>query len=550
MIDYSRVIPIPENAQTMKTGYVRLELSSKYNPEKKTTEHKYVSIGKMIDENTMHPNEKYYQFYPEEEVLDEPDPCHCDVQKVGAKLVADSVFSSLNLDSILENVFDTQTAQMIHDLACYMCLSQSSVMQHYPAWRFEHPGVDLDTNVSDCTVSRFFQTTITWRKVREFMDLWNKNRDKCTKVYLNYDSTNMGTEAKGIELAEYGYAKDDPSIPQVNLAVGADAATGIPLLYDLYEGSINDVSELSYSLRLAKQLGYSNLGFILDRGYLSQANISLLKEYGYDVLIMLKSNNACAQRSIRKCHDELKNGWNPSLYLEKNVYGMTVRDKLYADDKEDSCIHVFYDPRREVNEKQEFMELLKDWEEQLKEGISRKDLDERAGRKFARYFDLELSGGAVTGYQMNPENIREHLNMLGCFTICTTETMSAKEALSIYRGRDAVEKLFESIKREMGAKKLRVHETDSLNTKVFVLFIAAIIRSQIFFRLKDLKIEEKDKKRCTVPAMIRELDKIIAISDENYNYKRRRSLTPVQKKILKKFEIKETDIDRFIKNIN
>lgn len=549
MIYSDRIVPIPTDKHVIFKSYVYLTVESTYMPEKKYNTHKRVSIGKAIDDSTMHPNSRYYEFYPDPDALDEPDPESSDVQRVGAKAAVEALFISLKLDSTLSDVFDSSTAHMIHDLASYMCLSAGCAMQHYPSWRYDHPGF-ADTNVCDTTVSRFFKNDISWKDTEKFLKKWNEGRDKDCRIYVNFDSTNFGTEAQGVELAEFGYAKDDPTIPQINLAVAAQTETGLPLMYDLYAGSITDVSEVSYVIQMAQRFGYENLGFIFDRGYLSQANVHQLREMGYDFLIMLKSSNACARRAISMCHDQLKNGWDPRLLLENDgIYGMTVEDKLFAKDDRKSWIHVFYDPKREFREKAEFMQELKVFEDQLKEGIQSGTLNEETGKKFAHYYDLKLENGIVTGYQINRENVEEKLSMLGCFAICSTEEMSAQEALDNYRQRDAVEKLFESIKSEMGARRPGVYLDESLNSKIFVLFIAAIIRSQIFYQLKPLRKSENERKKYTVPAVIHELEKIIAIRNEKGKFERRRCLTGTQKKILKQFGISEAELDDYVKKI-
>ncbi len=39
-------------------------------------------------------------------------------------------------------------------------------------------------------------------------------------IYVSYDSSNMNTVAGSLTLAEYGHAKDNPDLPQVNLSIG------------------------------------------------------------------------------------------------------------------------------------------------------------------------------------------------------------------------------------------------------------------------------------------------------------------------------------------
>ena len=61
----------------------------------------------------------------------------------------------------------------------------------------------------------------------------------------------------------------------------------------------------------------------------------------------------------------------------------------------------------------------------------------------------------------------------------------------------------------MGDKSLRVHSTESTSAKIFVEFVAMIIRNKMYTCLAD-EMNRMGKKQnyMTVPAAIRELEKI------------------------------------------
>ena len=63
--------------------------------------------------------------------------------------------------------------------------------------------------------------------------------------------------------------------------------------------------------------------------------------------------------------------------------------------------------------------------------------------------------------------------------------MTAREAISLYKGRDASEKLFSGDKSNLGNKSVRVYSDESVSAKIFIEFIALIIRSKIYTLLKD-----------------------------------------------------------------
>ena len=73
-----------------------------------------------------------------------------------------------------------------------------------------------------------------------------------------------------------------------NYSIAYDMTNEKPLLYESYPGSIVDVSQLKYMLEKIRGYGYEKIGFILDRGYFSKANIQFMDSCDYDFVMMVK----------------------------------------------------------------------------------------------------------------------------------------------------------------------------------------------------------------------------------------------------------------------
>ena len=65
--------------------------------------------------------------------------------------------------------------------------------------------------------------------------------------------------------------------------------------------------------------------------------------------------------------------------------------------------------------------------------------------------------------------------------------MKAKpeDSLYYYRAKDSVEKLFDQIKVDIGAKRSRTHTNKTTDGKIFVIFIALAIRTYMLGKLKN-----------------------------------------------------------------
>ncbi|SFL03104.1 hypothetical protein SAMN05216390_10887 [Lachnospiraceae bacterium KH1T2] len=146
--------------------------------------------------------------------------------------------------------------------------------------------------------------------------------------------------------------------------------------------------------------------------------------------------------------------------------------------------------------------------------------------------------GVFTVAQEKNDVVQRELRLCGYFVIITSEKMTAEETLDLYEGRDASEKLFRGDKSYLGNKSARVYTNESLEAKIFAEFIALIVRNRIYKRLKDEAGKlEKMPNFMTVPAAIRELEKIELIRGFDRKYRLDHAVTKTQKTILKAFDM-------------
>ncbi len=141
--------------------------------------------------------------------------------------------------------------------------------------------------------------------------------------------------------------------------------------------------------------------------------------------------------------------------------------------------------------------------------------------------------------------------MCGYFVIITSEKMTAAEALELYKSRDDSEKLFRGDKSYLGNRSLRVHSSESVTNKIFIEFVALIIRNRFYTLLKEQEKRNKKKENyMTVPAALRELEKIEMTRQSDGNYRMEYAVTKTQKEILKSFDMTERNIRNQAAGIN
>ena len=119
--------------------------------------------------------------------------------------------------------------------------------------------------------------------------------------------------------------------------------------------------------------------------------------------------------------------------------------------------------------------------------------------------------------------------------------MTASEALNLYKSRDISEKLFGSDKTFLdNNRSFRVASSQVAEAKIFIQFIALIIRARIYTLLRKRKSEMPGKPNyLSVPSALKELEKIELIRQPSGNYKLDHAVTATQKVILGVFGLDE-----------
>jgi len=541
------------------TTYVEFEYDRVYSTEKQYTDVKRKTIGKLADEDKriMQPNENFIKFFPDTEFPEERDRSSrsCGL-RIGTWVVIRKIVNEYKLTEILGRYLPWKDVGLFLDLAAYSIIEEDNRAQHYPAYAYSHPLFSEGMRIySDSKVSEFLNTMDADTSVM-FQNDWNAERNHRERIYFSYDSTSKICEAGDLRIVEVGHSKENVETDIFNYAIAYDTKNREPLFYEIYPGSINDMSQFQCTVEKAKGYGYKKIGFVLDRGYFSKDNIYQLEDSGYSFVMMLKGKADLVQKWVleNKGSFETSRSCNIPAY---QVYGKTIEKKLFGTDKKPRYIHLYHSSSLEADERtgvekkinqltaflnshinqfrdfgpgmETYFELHYD-ENAKKTGKKDKDTADSSARKFV-FFEEKMPV------------IELELKLCGYFVIVTSEKMTAKEALEIYKGRDASEKLFLSDKTFLGNHCLRIGSDESATSKVFIEFVALIIRNRMYNYLKDEMKEMATKPNyMTVPAAIRELDKIEMSRQLDGVYRFDHAITAKQKTILKAFGLTDANV--------
>ena len=532
--------------------YVEYEYDRIYDPVRQYTFPKRVTIGKLseTDPELMQPNQNFLKYFPDAELPETKNrTSRSSCLRVGAYFVLRKIIEEYNLVELLGGYFEQRDLGLFLDLAVYSIIAENNAAQYYPDYTFNHP---LFTNgmkqYSDSTVSDFLNS-VTDDQSTGFLNSWNETRNHREKIYISYDSTNKNCQAGDIEMVEFGHPKVDVGQPVFNYAVAYDTHNQEPLFYEKYPGSLNDISQLQFMLDKAFGFGYKKIGFILDRGYFSCENIQYMDKCGYSFVIMVRGMASLVNELVLEHKGTFESKRVNNIY-EYGVYGKTVKHRLYAGDKNERYFHLYHSISKESAERagienrlNQMTLYLKKYQNKVKE----------FGPGFEKYFNLHYD--EKTQAFVLPEErcsvVERELDLAGYFCIITSEKMSAKEAIELYKSRDTSEKLFRGDKSYLGNKSIRVYSEESARAKIFVEFVAMILRCKMYTKLKEeMKKLEKKPNYMTVPAALKELEKIEMVRQLDNVYRLDHAVTANQKTILNAFGLDANHIKYYASELS
>ena len=528
------------------TTYIYYEYGRKYYSDKKYTVSQCTSIGKMCEDNpsAMIPNTNYLKFFPDAELPEElPVSTRSGCLKIGSYLVIKKVIEYYKLNQKIGDIIKKDSGLFL-DLAAYAIVMENNAAQYYPDYAYNHPlFTDRMKIFSDSKVSRFLRD-ISRDDSIEFQNAWNASRDHREKIYISYDSTNKHCQAGDVEIAEYGHEKERQKKPIFNYSIAYDKNNRLPLFYEAYPGSINDTSQLQNMLEKAKSYGYRNAGFILDRGYFSEPNIRFMDRNGFDFIIMVKGCKTLVNELVLRNKGNFEDEWENSIpYYDVN--GITVEDYLFPADEKKRFFHIYYSDFRKARERANLQRMIREQKAALE---NLKGTEDKIDSRSIPYFDLiyhkDKDGKERLQFVRERKGvISRDIRLCGYFCIISSGKMTAAQALDLYKSRDTSEKLFRGDKSYLGGRSIRTCHDEPTYSKIFIEFVALIIRNKIYTCLTDrMKEIHKKKNYMTVPAALKELDKIELIRQADGIYKLDHAVTATQKDILQAFNLTATNV--------
>ena len=345
---------------------------------------------------------------------------------------------------------------------------------------------ELLQNITDEERQRFFKAWSAYRSDRE---------------YLALDITSISSWSKLIDDVEWGYNRDGDKLAQINLCMLLGYQSRLPVRMTVYNGSIRDVSTLETTIAQMAPDELKQIMLVMDKGFSSRKNINMLLERkGVRFLLALPLTLGFTKKMIKSECKDIDSIQNTIVCGGDTLRGVSLERSWSKE--HNLFVHVFYNDLKATAVKNRLYGTVRLLVEEARINPDNGKLK----NEFDHYLIIRKSDKHESGYTINIRDdvVAQELANAGWLVTVSNHIQDAAEAIRIYRDKDVVEKGFLRLKHNLGLGRLRVHSQQTMESKVFVGFIALILCSHIH----RIMLEKNLYKTMTMKDLIKTMEKL------------------------------------------
>ena len=501
-------------ADTNAKGYTYIQAyQTKWDPVAKTTKRSAKRyVGRLFDDGHVAPSKAFLEsfpqyagktvfFGPDKTLVDEqtyrqafpaspgptPDPeehaSKDDTLNVGLTWAAETIAEESKVLESLVEVFGKEMGRDLLHLAIYK-LDTGSSMAAFEDWC---SGVYLKNSklLTDQRISEILAKVSVQDFEKFFLKRHKAKLQEDRKLSYALDNTSISTYSETIEDAEFGYAKRDPHLKQINYTFVCDQEDGEIIFAHTYQGSISDVvalQEIIYRMRRA-EFELENVTLVSDRGYSSLMNIQKMIDLEMKFVQGVRLTEDAIKAKFDTYHDSLR---DVNFYdSETGVFARTTKEPWLQNISNGTLnrtvyVHLYRFPG--VDEA-EMASLVKKADQILKLKANSKEVPPELWQSYKRFVkQIKNANGEATWVRDN-EAIKNAVKYAGTFVIRTNTIEDPFEALRVYRLRGTVEQDFNQFKNWVDGDRLRCTQSSYIG-KLFVCTLATSLRLMMMNRAK------------------------------------------------------------------
>lgn len=362
--------------------------------------------------------------------------------------------------------------QELFMLACYL-LSSGDPFLYCESWISDTECLPVG-NMSSQRISELL-IALTNKERELFYEFWCNLRSE--QEYLALDITSISSYSRLIDEVEWGYNRDHEQLPQINLCMLMGEKSRLPIYQTTYSGSLKDVNTLQTTLAKMDVVSKGKpLLLVMDKGFYSNRNINgLLESNRMRFIIAVPFTASFAKNQVSSEKKDIDCVENTLVMGGDSIRGAT---KIRSWNEGHTLFtHVYYNALRAMKTREELYAHVTVLKERAQADPARMMLQD----EYKKYLLIRHSEKTASGYTITIKNdiIEKELKHAGWMVLISNHVSDTKEAISIYRDKDVVEKGFLRFKHSLDLSRLRVHREESMQNKTFVGFLALILMSHI-----------------------------------------------------------------------
>ncbi len=302
---------------------------------------------------------------------------------------------------------------------------------------------------------------------------------------INMDWTSFVLWGTKAELGEYGYSRGHrPDKKQITVGISQlRAPINIPIGLTINSGNMNDQKHFPKTFTQVSSHLREDSMVVFDKGAQSKDNTNLVLAHKMKYLSAKKLNSS----DDKRIKDFIKSE-NNCVDKEKRIYGEIIDFPSRFD-------YFFFSEQLQHDQIEAKLRLAEKKFEEAKDIQQALNKNNSLPKRFMLnnplvdiIYSYQTKLTTLTDEQAKKLVQKAMINgREGFFCLVSSEKLTLKEALEIYRMKDSIEKVFQSLKNDINIKPLRVWTTKSINGAILIGFIAQLIISLMRYDYKELK---------------------------------------------------------------
>jgi hypothetical protein len=557
-INRTLIVTIPSEAYIEKNSFVFVKDKNYYDPEKRYNRVKHTIIGKSIGNGQMHPNHNYRLRYPTlfEAATGEQLPKQ--IKKLGFYSSVLSLAERTGLYDALIASYGVENANRIMDLAMYYIIHRSLDTAAYRNQKTV-PIIDKTDYQAVMAEQMLFMGSI-WNQTNDSVfyreELTEERTDRFLRLWANGCAGRDSREAWILIKSSEG-----SDAPMINFLYAIDSRNGAPLTFSVYKGEQVNFKAVIEMIGWLKAYGIKAKGVILNRRYASSDVFSLLDQSEVRYVAMMEDNTRCHRAMANQYGDKIRMQYeymldkyaDPDRQGETHVlYGTQSPEKirLFSHHDYEGYASILYDSTG-AGAKQEA------WFKQVANIVRtlQQTLDQRRGtsskrnsatlppdlpdipKDYEECISIVTESGETT-VRVNQKLVQDIGNRKSLYTFASALPLTADETADIYLLQNYADEQFHMVGDPdlyITAPEDAAFRSAELRAKLTMIFIAAIIRDELFKACSESSLSPKD--------LVDELNQITMELYGNSSYRVSHRETAQQILLLKACGVDPADLD-------